>query len=116
MSLQYDMVCRSALATEFANAYDALYCTVSIGDVTAGVNSFNKLRIKHVQLESSSYTLMPLLLEYGLYNEAWLHNKQLVHFHTLVPSETNDQVSKAYTYSNYMKCLEMYRFIGLCKT
>ena len=67
-------------------------------------------------MESLSYVFIPLLLEYGYYKEAALHYKQLLFFHQNVAYDTNDQLAKAYVHCNYMKCLEMYKFIELCKT
>jgi len=88
----------------------------STSDVLAAVASFNQCRVKHVQLESMSYVLVPCLLEHGFFTEALVHNKSILHFHSSVQYDTGDQCCKAYSHANYMKCLEMNRFIELCKS
>lgn len=87
-----------------------------IGDVENAIESYQKCRIKNVQLESLSYVYLPLLLEYGYYGKANTHYMQVLHFHKNVAYDTNDQLAKAYVHCNYMKCIEMHRFIELCKS
>ena len=87
----------------------------SLSDAKGGIEAFNKLRTRHVQLESMSYLLLPLLYEYGYFVEAHAQLKLILHFHASVQYDTGEQVGKAFQFSNYMKCMEMFRFIALCK-
>lgn len=86
-----------------------------MSDVKGGIEAFNKLRTRHVQLESMSYLLLPVLFEYGYFTEAHAQLKSILQFHSSVQYDTGEQIGKAFQFSNYMKCMEMFRFIALCE-
>jgi tetratricopeptide (TPR) repeat protein len=56
---------------------------------------FRELGIKHIQLDSCSYFILPILLEGGLYQEALTVANETLKFHITTLSDTSDFVARA---------------------
>lgn len=61
-----------------------------------------------------SYLVLPSLMESGLFREASIQNNQVILFHRNARRDTLDMISKAFQYSNYMKAIELHRFVEHC--
>jgi hypothetical protein len=67
------------------------------------------------QHDSMSYLALPALMETGQFPEASKEMRAILHFHASARRDTAEMVSKAFTYANYMKVLELSRFAEDCK-
>ena len=77
---------------------------------------FKNLDVKHIQLDSMTYLIVPVLMESGLFAEAQRHVKSLIHFIQSARKDTVENVAKCFSFSNYMKALEMETLDNLLKS
>ncbi len=80
------------------------------------LSMFEALGVKHVQNDSMSYLVLPLLMESGLFTEAHRQLIQVVNFHVKAGKDTGEMIGKSFEQSNYSKGLEMKRFHLLCQS
>lgn len=64
---------------------------------------FNSLEIKHIQVDSLSYLLLPAALEGALFTEARLQHREITNFHKQAPTDTGDWLSKSFKHGNFSK-------------
>ena len=74
------------------------------------VHAFNNLGIKHVQLDSLSYLVMPHALRGGFYEEAATAARNVCRFNRNCAREFPEYVVRALGNENYHKALEIVRF------
>ena len=68
-----------------------------------------------LQHDSMSYLVLPSLLEAGYFTEALRQMRSVVNFHVAGRRDSLDMVSKAFQYGNYMKVIELSRFVDHCQ-
>ena len=71
---------------------------------------FRDLGIKHIQVDSCSYFILPILLEGGLYQQALAIANETLKFHVSTLSDTSDFVARALENGNWSKADEFLRF------
>jgi hypothetical protein len=71
---------------------------------------FRDLGIKHIQVDSCSYFIVPILLEGGLYQQALSIANETLKFHISTLSDTSDFVARALENGNWSKADEFLRF------
>ena len=71
---------------------------------------FNNLGIKHAQLDSLSYLLMPHALNAGFFTEAATAARNVCRFHRHCAREIPEYVIRALGHENYHKAIEIVRF------
>ena len=108
----------SLAASPFSHAFkiEALEPFRSLVAGKKATNLFDSLGTRHVQVDSMSYLLIPVLLESGLFQEAHRRHITVCGFHRNAVRDTGDMISRAYEHCNYAKCLEMKRFLSMCQT
>lgn len=74
-----------------------------LGCVETTMQLFNALEIKHIQVDSLSYLLLPAALEGALFTEARLQHRNITTFHKQAPADTGDWLSKSFKHGNYSK-------------
>ena len=62
-----------------------------------------------------SYLVLPVLMETGYFTEALRQHRAVVNFHVSGRRDSLDMVGKAFQYGNYMKVLELSRFVDHCQ-
>ena len=87
----------------------------SIGAAEPALHAFERMGVKHIQLDSMSYLIIPVLMECGLFFEASKHYSSIVNFHSHANKETHDMIAKSYQFNNYMKAFELADFGSRCK-
>ena len=87
----------------------------SIGAAEPALHAFERMGVKHIQLDSMSYLIIPALMECGLFSEASKHYSSIVNFHSHANKETHDMIAKSYQFNNYMKAFELADFGSKCK-
>jgi hypothetical protein len=68
----------------------------------------------YLQHDSMSYILLPALMESGLFKEASSQLFAIINFHKCSRRDTLDMLSKAFQFGNYMKVVELHRFVQEC--
>ena len=71
---------------------------------------FRDLGIKHIQLDSCTYFILPILLEGGLYQQALVIANETLKFHISTLSDTSDFVARALENGTWSKADEFLRF------
>ena len=72
------------------------------------------MMISYLQHDSMSYILLPALMESGLFKEASSQLFAIINFHKCSRRDTLDMLSKAFQFGNYMKVVELHRFVQEC--
>jgi hypothetical protein len=62
-----------------------------------------------------SYLILPALVESGFFKEALRQNRIVCSFHRSCKREVFDNISNSFKFCNYMKVLELRRFIHMCE-
>ena len=81
----------------------------------AALVSFNAMGTKHIQLDTLSYLIVPVLMEGGWIAEAAKHYRAILHFHTTAKRETLDMMGHSFDLGNYLKAIELKGFVDRCK-
>jgi tetratricopeptide (TPR) repeat protein len=71
---------------------------------------FRDLGIKHIQVDSCTYFVLPILLEGGMYQQALVIANETLKFHNSTLADTSDFVSRALEYGTWSKADEFLRF------
>mmetsp|Transcript_30847 Transcript_30847/g.47039 ORF Transcript_30847/g.47039 Transcript_30847/m.47039 type:complete len:916 (-) Transcript_30847:61-2808(-) len=71
---------------------------------------FQDLGIKHIQFDSCTYLILPILLEGGLYEQALVVANETLKFHISTISDTSNFISRALENGNWSKADEFLNF------
>ena len=61
------------------------------------------------------YLILPTLLESAFFTEASKEMRSVLGFHTGARRDSLDMMGKAFQYGNYMRALELSRFVAECQ-
>lgn len=67
------------------------------------IHSFNTLEVKHIQLDSMPYLILPALVEGGMFTEAHRLCFNIVRFHMTAQRETRSMIARSFKHANYAK-------------
>jgi hypothetical protein len=81
-----------------------------LGCFELGIELYNGLKVRHVQLDSLSYLLTPGCFESGLFNEVERQCRDIMRFHSTAARDAGDYAVKAYENGNYMQVMELCEF------
>ena len=82
----------------------------SMGAFEAGVRLFNTLQVRHVQLDSLSWLLLPGAAASGLFTEAQQQCRDVMRFHRSAARDAGDYSVKALESGNYTKAVALAEF------
>lgn len=112
-----ELICASLLETTIMQSTDNPYLKFAAMDIYHKLDStsrswelYESIGIKHIQNDSCNYTILPFLLEGGLYNEAISVCTQLLSFQTGTPRECGDQAGNAIEFGTLSKADEFMVF------
>jgi N-terminal acetyltransferase B complex non-catalytic subunit len=112
-----EFICASLLETAITQSTDNPYLKFAAMSIYYQLDStsrswelYDSIGIKHIQNDSCNYSILPLLLEGGLYNEAITVCTQLLSFQTGTPRECGDQAGNAMEYGTLSKADEFMTF------
>ena len=71
---------------------------------------FQGLSIKHIQLDSCTYLILPTLVDGGLYNEAISVSNEILKFHASTARDTGDYAAQAMEHGTLSKANEFFVF------
>lgn len=85
---------------------------IAVGELALA--AFTRLDVKHIQLDSMSYLIIPAMLECGFFQEAYRHLQRVMQFHALAPREIGEMTAKCFQFNNYSKVIELRKFSEKC--
>jgi hypothetical protein len=71
---------------------------IAVGDLALA--AFMRLDVKHIQLDSMSYLIIPAMLECGFFQETYRHLQRVMQFHASAPRETLEMTAKCFQFNN----------------
>ena len=81
-----------------------------LGNVPRALDYFEKLHVKHVQLDTLSQLIIPSLTEFGFADAAADMCNHVSHFHARADREMAEYERTAYEHRNFTKIVELAKF------